>query len=228
MADSPELKGKIVPTSCKISHEETGKNVFKIPTVGTDKKGNKTPTDGTDENGNKIPAQIHECYVKMKHLKTEVTRKQGLTTSEGYKVAAAVKPALRHADDISIDTLPSAVVSKFIKDCVPPSCRISHEADTAIRKAATVFVLFATSSASAVAKKNSRRTITGPDVLKAMEIMEFNQFVEPLEHSLMSWNSEKQEKKAALYDHKGDDEAARKNVDKIDNYGDKQNVIEID
>ena len=213
------VKGRIVPQSCKISGEET------------------------DKNGNIIPVQIHECYVKMKDFDTEVMNEnpKELKTREAIleenKVSAALKPgqatiAMRQVvkgvkDDSSIDTLPSAAVSKLIKDCVPQSCKISDEADTAIRKAASVFVLFATSSASAVTKESSRRTITGPDVVKAMEGMEFDKFVEPLENCLMIWRREQQAKKVTVTDQKRY-QVASKEDEKIGKYGEGKNVIEID
>jgi DNA polymerase epsilon subunit 3 len=213
-----DVKGRIVPQSCKISRE------------------------GTDGNGNTIPpVQIQKCYVRMKdfasdeatnkHPKEMKTREVIL---EENKVSAAVKPgqasiALKHTvkrnkDDSSIDSLPSAAVSKLIKDCVPQTCRISHEAYTAIRKAASVFVLFATSSASAVAKESSRRTITGPDVVKAMVGMEFDNFVEPMENCLMIWRREQQKERVKVVN----DRVARKDDEKIGKYGNGQNVIEID
>ena len=81
-------------------------------------------------------------------------------------------------------------VTKLIKDCLPTSCKVSKEANAAIAKvgsdqifpfpsayscqAASVFVLYATSSANSVAQKSSRKTITGPDVVNAMSDMDFD------------------------------------------------------
>ena len=58
-----------------------------------------------------------------------------------------------------------------------------------INQAASVFVLYATSSANTVAKENNRKTITGGDVVTAMGEMEFDKFVRPLENSLASMYS---------------------------------------
>lgn len=46
-----------------------------------------------------------------------------------------------------------------------------------------IFVKFF-SSANNLAQKQKRKTLTGQDVLSAMEEMEFEQFVEPLKKSL--------------------------------------------
>ena len=53
-------------------------------------------------------------------------------------------------------------------------------------QAASVFVLYATSQANTVAQNQSRKTISGPDVISAMAEMEFDKFVRPLENSLAS------------------------------------------
>ena len=57
---------------------------------------------------------------------------------------------------------------------------------TCLLQAASVFVLYATSQANTVATNHSRKTIMGPDVISAMEEMEFDKFVRPLENSLAS------------------------------------------
>lgn len=80
--------------------------------------------------------------------------------------------------------LPNAVVSRIIKDALPPSVKVSKEAQAAVAKAASVFVLYATSCANNVALKYNRKTIHGGDVVKAMEDMEFDKFIKPLESSL--------------------------------------------
>ena len=62
-------------------------------------------------------------------------------------------------------------------------------------QAASVFVLYATSSANTVAQKSNRKTLTGPDVVSAMGDMEFDKFVRPLENSLAIWKKSQQAKK---------------------------------
>eukprot|EP00092_Neocalanus_flemingeri_P007534 GFUD01008132.1.p2 GENE.GFUD01008132.1~~GFUD01008132.1.p2 ORF type:complete len:150 (-),score=73.65 GFUD01008132.1:158-607(-) len=91
--------------------------------------------------------------------------------------------------------LPTSIVTKIIKDCLPGTCKVSKEANAAIAKAASVFVLYATSSANSVAQKSNRKTITGPDVVNAMGDMEFDKFVRPLENSLAIWKKSQQAKK---------------------------------
>jgi len=109
--------------------------------------------------------------------------------------------------------LPTSIVTKIIKDCLPASCKVSKEANAAIAKAASVFVLYATSSANTVAQKSNRKTITGPDVVTAMGDMEFDKFVRPLENSLAIWKKSQQTKK---------DMAAKKKAAAVSKDGDNE------
>ncbi|KAK3088267.1 hypothetical protein FSP39_016837 [Pinctada imbricata] len=80
--------------------------------------------------------------------------------------------------------LPNAVVTRIIKDAIPENVNISKEARLAISKAASVFVLYATSCSNNFAVKSKRKTINAQDVINAMEDMEFEQFMEPLKKCL--------------------------------------------
>ena len=80
--------------------------------------------------------------------------------------------------------LPNSIVARIIKESLPDGVNVSKEARTAIAKAASVFVLYATSCSNNLAMKASRKTISGPDVLGAMSDMEFEKFVAPLETSV--------------------------------------------
>ncbi len=62
--------------------------------------------------------------------------------------------------------LPSAVVTRIVKDALPPSVKVSKEANAAVAKAASVFVLYATSCANNVALKSNRKTLHGADVIQ--------------------------------------------------------------
>ncbi|XP_059147698.1 DNA polymerase epsilon subunit 3-like [Physella acuta] len=91
--------------------------------------------------------------------------------------------------------LPNAVVVRIIKDALPEGVNVSKEARLAISKAASVFVLYATSCSKNFAVKNKRKTINAQDVLSAMEDMEFEQFIEPLQQCQEAFRLEKSEKK---------------------------------
>lgn len=91
--------------------------------------------------------------------------------------------------------LPNAVITRIIKDAIPDGVNVSKEARLAISKAASVFVLYATSCSNNFALKAKRKTITAKDVLDALEDMEFDQFVDPLKQCLEAFKKNQQGKK---------------------------------
>ncbi|XP_053380697.1 DNA polymerase epsilon subunit 3-like [Mercenaria mercenaria] len=91
--------------------------------------------------------------------------------------------------------LPNAVITRIIKDAIPDGVNVSKEARLAISKAASVFVLYATSCSNNFALKAKRKTITAKDVLDALEDMEFDQFVDPLKECLEAFKKNQQGKK---------------------------------
>ncbi|XP_060555696.1 DNA polymerase epsilon subunit 3-like [Ruditapes philippinarum] len=91
--------------------------------------------------------------------------------------------------------LPNAVITRIIKDAIPDGVNVSKEARLAISKAASVFVLYATSCSNNFALKSKRKTITAKDVLDALEDMEFDQFVDPLKECLEAFKKNQQGKK---------------------------------
>eukprot|EP00093_Oithona_nana_P004174 04174.XXX_198970_198390_1 [CDS] Oithona nana genome sequencing. len=126
--------------------------------------------------------------------------------------------------------LPSSVVSRIIKEALPPSVKVSKEAQAAVAKAASVFVLYATSCANNVALKSHRKTIHGNDVIKAMDDMEFEKFIKPLENSLDCWKESQQKKKDSAKKKRDakKEEEEQKNGDDEDNDEDDDDVIEVD
>ena len=67
---------------------------------------------------------------------------------------------------------------------IPDGVNVSKEARLAISKAASVFVLYATSCSNNFAMKAKRKTINANDVISAMDEMEFDQFEDPLKQCL--------------------------------------------
>ncbi|XP_045480509.1 DNA polymerase epsilon subunit 3 [Harmonia axyridis] len=77
--------------------------------------------------------------------------------------------------------LPNASVQKIIKEALPESVNIGKDAKAALSRAASVFILYITSEASKGAQKDGRKTLSGQDVFKAIEKLEFDDFMEPLQ-----------------------------------------------
>jgi len=93
--------------------------------------------------------------------------------------------------------LPTAVITRMIKEVLPDGVAISKEARAAISKSASVFVLYATSCANNIALQHKRKTLTATDVLDAIEEMEFTTFLKPLKEALEVFKREQKEKKDA-------------------------------
>ncbi|XP_039630889.1 DNA polymerase epsilon subunit 3 [Polypterus senegalus] len=93
--------------------------------------------------------------------------------------------------------LPNAVVTRIIKEALPEGVNISKEARSAISRAASVFVLYATSCANNFAMKGKRKTLSAGDVLTAMEEMEFQRFLPPLREALEAYKKGQKGKKEA-------------------------------
>nr|AQS22653.1 DNA polymerase epsilon subunit 3 [Pseudodiaptomus poplesia] len=127
--------------------------------------------------------------------------------------------------------LPASVVTKIIKDCLPSGCKVSKEANAAIVKAASVFVLYATASANGIAQNGKRKTISGQDVIKAMTEMEFDKFVRPLEHSMAAWKKGQKDKKDSAAKKKAETVKEKKDDDKDkekEKEEDKMEVVEVE
>ena len=84
--------------------------------------------------------------------------------------------------------LPNAVIMRLIKDTLPEGVAVAKEARSAIARAASVFVLFTTSSANNLAQKHKKKTVSAQDVFSALKEMELGKFVEPLQESLEGKN----------------------------------------
>lgn len=84
-------------------------------------------------------------------------------------------------DDLN---LPTAVVTRIIKDALPEGCNVAKEAKLALTRAATVFVLYLTAQANNVATERNKKTISDKDVLKALQITEFGRFEDVLNEAL--------------------------------------------
>ncbi|XP_034946768.1 DNA polymerase epsilon subunit 3 [Chelonus insularis] len=91
--------------------------------------------------------------------------------------------------------LPNAVVTRIIKEALPDGVTVGKEARVAVAKAASIFILYLTTSANTLAKKANRKTITGQDVLQAMEEIEFDRFINPLNEALSNFKKSQREKK---------------------------------
>lgn len=80
--------------------------------------------------------------------------------------------------------LPNAVVQRIVKEAIPEGINFAKDARTVISKAASIFVLYLTSTARHQLKQRNQKTLSPADVLHALEIMEMENFVEPLKKAM--------------------------------------------
>ncbi|EDW02917.1 DNA polymerase epsilon subunit 3 [Drosophila grimshawi] len=100
--------------------------------------------------------------------------------------------------------LPNAVIARLIKDALPDGSNVSKEARVAIAKAASVFVIFITSSSTALAHKQNHRTITAKDILQTLNELDFESFVPSLTQDLEAYRKMVKDKKESKANSKKD------------------------
>lgn len=103
--------------------------------------------------------------------------------------------------------LPTAVVTRLIKDALPDGINIAKEARIAISKAASVFIIYLSSAAINEAKKSNHKTMTPQNIFDALEEIEFESFIEPLKVSLEVHRQSVKDKKSSKASEKKEDES---------------------
>ncbi|XP_061401075.1 DNA polymerase epsilon subunit 3-like [Musca vetustissima] len=91
--------------------------------------------------------------------------------------------------------LPNAVITRLLKDALPDGANVSKEARSAIARAASVFVIFLTSTSTSLARKQNHKTITATNILDALKQLEFESFIDPLEKDLEAYRKVVKDKK---------------------------------
>ncbi|KAF3554992.1 hypothetical protein F2Q69_00012352 [Brassica cretica] len=101
-----------------------------------------------------------------------------------------------------VDELPLAIVRRVVKDklseCSPDyDVSIHKEALLAFSESARIFIHYLSATANDICKDSRRQTMKAEDVFKALEDMEFSEFLEPLKASLDDFKKKNAGKKAA-------------------------------
>uniref|UniRef100_A0A6J0UVP9 DNA polymerase epsilon subunit 3 n=2 Tax=Pogona vitticeps TaxID=103695 RepID=A0A6J0UVP9_9SAUR len=145
------------------------------------------------------------------------------------RVAGPLPAMAERPEDLN---LPNAVITRIIKEALPDGVNISKEARSAVSRAASVFVLYATSCANNFAMKGKRKTLNAGDVLSAMEEMEFQRFITPLKESLEAYRQEQKGKRGGAelkkkdQDKKEDSEDSEKNREEENNEEEEEERME--
>lgn len=98
--------------------------------------------------------------------------------------------------------LPNSIVTRIIRESLPQGVIVSREARTAISKAASIFVLYATSSANNLVMEGKRKTLRDVDILSALEEMDFGDFIPKLKESLEAYKTCTKNKRMAANERK--------------------------
>ncbi|KAJ0972712.1 hypothetical protein J5N97_020671 [Dioscorea zingiberensis] len=107
------------------------------------------------------------------------------------------------APSAAVEELPRAVVRRLVKDKLSQLRRggdddvnVQKDALLAFAESARIFIHYLSATANDVCKESKRQTMNAEDVLKALEEIEFPEFIEPLRHSLQGFRSKNAIKKS--------------------------------
>jgi nuclear transcription Y subunit beta len=76
--------------------------------------------------------------------------------------------------------LPIANISRIMKRTLPPNAKIAKDAKDIVQECVSEFISFITSEASDKCQREKRKTINGDDLLWAMDVLFFKEYLEPL------------------------------------------------
>jgi len=79
--------------------------------------------------------------------------------------------------------LPGAIVNRIIKTALPDTV-LSKDARAALTKSASIFALYLTSAAQEIASGEGKKTIMPKHVITALQDLDFDDLVEPVEKFL--------------------------------------------
>ncbi|KAI9270444.1 histone-fold-containing protein [Phascolomyces articulosus] len=109
---------------------------------------------------------------------------------------------------IEDNELPKANISRVLKTALPPGTALQKEAKVAVSKAATVFINYLSTVANDTAKSANHKTISAPDVFKAMEVLEFDDLIPALRESFTVFQQLQSDKKQKKKEKKAEEENA--------------------
>merc|ERR1712168_582103 len=95
--------------------------------------------------------------------------------------------------------IPLSIITKIVKESLPQGVKVSQESRVAIAKAASIFVLYCTSSANNLVMENKGKTLRDIDILSAIQEMDFGEFIPKLKENLEAFRTcTKNKREAAL------------------------------
>ncbi|KAF8675259.1 hypothetical protein HU200_047933 [Digitaria exilis] len=118
--------------------------------------------------------------------------------------APAAAPPAAAMTEAEVEELPKAIVRRLVKDKLAhiagggegAEVIVNKDAMTAFAESARIFIHYLSATANDMCKESKRQTINADDVLKALEEMEFSEFVEPLRTSLQEFRNKNADKRS--------------------------------
>ncbi|KAJ3707614.1 hypothetical protein LUZ61_011319 [Rhynchospora tenuis] len=124
----------------------------------------------------------------------------GASASEAAKEAppAPPPPPVPEAD---VEELPRAIVRRLVKEKLSElageeDVNVNKDALLSFGESARIFIHYLSATANDICKESKRQTINAEDVLKALEEIEFNEFIEPLRSALEDFRKKNAAKKS--------------------------------
>ncbi|KAJ4810973.1 Nuclear factor Y [Rhynchospora pubera] len=121
--------------------------------------------------------------------------------AEEASPSPAPAPAPPPVPEADVEELPRAIVRRLVKEKLS---ELAGEADVNVNKdallafgeSARIFIHYLSATANDICKESKRQTINVEDVLKALEEIEFNEFIEPLRSALEDFRKKNAAKKS--------------------------------
>ncbi|KAH8111580.1 histone-fold-containing protein [Phellopilus nigrolimitatus] len=88
------------------------------------------------------------------------------------------------SDGIDNYELPKTLVTRIAKSSIPESSKLQKDTVTALVKGSTVFINYLAATAHDIATSRQHKSVSASDVLKALELIQFGDMVEPLQQEL--------------------------------------------
>ncbi|KAF1816958.1 histone-fold-containing protein [Eremomyces bilateralis CBS 781.70] len=107
-------------------------------------------------------------------------------------------------------SLPKTMIQRLSKGVLPPNTQIQKDALLAISKSATVFVNYLAAYAYDTAERSNHRVIQGPDVLAALNELEFHPFMARVEREMQKYQEIQCDKRNNYRKHRKEAEKAKK------------------
>ncbi|GFX26209.1 DNA polymerase epsilon subunit 3 [Trichonephila clavipes] len=115
----------------------------------------------------------------------------------GFDLETAVLCVRNMAQKVEDFNLPMTAITRIVKDAIPEGVKVTEGAKLALNKAASVFVLYATSSANSLSQDDNRKRLLAKDIFDALQDLDLDVLIPPLQSALTAYQQSLETKKQA-------------------------------